>query len=423
MDFENDFGIDDNRFGSTSIDQLNEHVEAAVPQNTSLKEKWAIKLFKDWHAIWKIRMDDKILKVFKDIEEMNSSDLNHTLKYFIADVRKKDGSKFPPRTLKEITAMIQHFCNYKLNRNWSFFNDAEFRDFIKVLDAEMKLSAKEGNVRPAKRAEVISFESEEELWNVGSLGSSNPRQLINTLIYLLGTHCAMRAASEHRNLMYGAQSQLKLTSIDGDEVLQYTESVSKCKNFGIKQSRMEPKQTIIHKNPLREDRCPVRLYKKYVQLRSQNICEAFYLTPLVNSEKSWFKNQPLGIHQIQKVISSLMKTISKDGYYTNTSTRRTAKTRLTVSGIPREISKRKTGHISNIDEVYIERNAMDREMSMAIYGQPQGQQTSAPCLGSGESSPEKETRMANSAHSNEEVGEDKIVVFLTNGNKHVKILI
>ena len=67
----------------------------------------------------------------------------------------------------------------------------------------------------------------------------------------------------------------------------------------------------------------------------------------------WYKNQAFGIHSIQKVTASLMQSIGKAGYFTNTSNRRTAKTRLTLAGIPREISKQKTGHISMADEVYI----------------------------------------------------------------------
>ena len=57
-------------------------------------------------------MRDDTLKVYDDLEYMGASDLSYCLKYFIADVRKQDGSKYPPKTLKGIFATIQHYMNY-----------------------------------------------------------------------------------------------------------------------------------------------------------------------------------------------------------------------------------------------------------------------------------------------------------------------
>ena len=357
----------DNRFGSTSAAILEEHVRSSIPKNTVMKEKWAVKLFQDLHQVWKVRMDDNVLKIYDDIDFMTVSDMNYVMQYFIADVRKKDGSKFPPRTLKEIVSMLQHYCNHNLKRPWSFFKDTEFTDLRRVLDAEMKLSAREGNARPARRSMTISFDDEEQLWRSGALGSSNPRQLVNTLIYLLGTHCALRAAYEHRALNFGERSQLKIEIVDEEEVLQYTECVSKAKNFGLKQSRMDHKQSTVHKNKKHPERCPVELYKKYVKYREDIENESFYLTPMNSVTKNvWCKNQAFGIHSIQKVTASLMQSIGKAGYFTKTSNRRIAKTRFTLAGIPREISKQKTGHISMADEVYIQKDVMGKNRSLAI---------------------------------------------------------
>jgi hypothetical protein len=416
---ESAMAFTDNRFGSTSTATLKEHLESSIPHNTVMKVKWAVKLFQDWHQIWKARLEDDILKIYDDIDYMSASDMNYAMQYFIADVRKKDGSKFPPRTLKEIVAMLQHYCNNNLKRPWSFFKDSEFAEFRRVLDAEMKLSAREGNARPAKRSNIISFEDEEILWTSGALGSSNPRQLLNTLIYLLGTHCALRAASEHRALKFGVQSQLKIECVDGEEVLQYTECVSKAKNFRLKQSRMEHKQTIVHKNKKQHERCPIEIYKKYLECREDIANESFYLTPM-NSIKNniWYKNQPFGIHSIQKVTGNLMKSIGKTGHFTNTSNRRTAKTRLTLAGIPREISKHKTGHISMADEVYIQKDVMEKNMSLAIYGHSKSDFSLENATESRRSS-----LMDNPGEGMPNNNQDKIIVCIENGAKKAKIIL
>ena len=106
---------------------------------------------------------------------------------------------------------------------------------------------------------------EDELWKSGAFGCSNPRQLIDTLIYHIGLHLALRAVDEHRNLEYGPKAQitLKCDYSTGKEYLEYIEQTSKDKTFGIKSSRMGPKAiyTCIYANEENPTRCVVALYK------------------------------------------------------------------------------------------------------------------------------------------------------------------
>ena len=50
----------------------------------------------------------------------------------------------------------------------------------------MRLSAKEGFVKAPKRAEEITRQDENELWETSILGSDTPQQLQETLLYLIG---------------------------------------------------------------------------------------------------------------------------------------------------------------------------------------------------------------------------------------------
>ena len=193
------------RFASTSAAEIENHIQLTVPPNTKSKEKWAIRLFHEWHSRWIANIDDGILKVFKSLDEMDKSDLNYCLKFFIADVRKVNGSKYPPKTLKVLFAMVQHHFNYELKKPWSLFIDKEFLDARRVLDAEMRLSAKEGNVKQVKRPEIITSQDEKELWDRNFLGDDNPKKLQHTFIFMSGLICGLRAASEHYDLRYGEQ--------------------------------------------------------------------------------------------------------------------------------------------------------------------------------------------------------------------------
>lgn len=356
------------RFAINSEKELETHQQIRVPNSTRSKQQSCVRLFKSWHSQWKMRGD--MLKVYDDLEYMGASDLSYCLKYFIADVRKKNGKKYPPKTLKGIYAMIQHYVNYDCKKNWSFFRDPDFKEARDQLDAEMRLSAAEGNVKPTKRADPISFEDEEALWAKGILGSGNPKQLQCTVIYLMGIQLGLRAATEHKALQLGDNSQFQLLEEEDDEVLVYTECVSKNKHHGIQQSRLEPKTIKIFPRKTDQRRCLISLYKEYISHRPPTVRNDFHLACIVNPKSStWYKNQPLGIHSIEKVTKSLMTMLGRKGHFTNTSLRRTSKTRLVEAGIPREVSKKRIGHISNIDEVYVAETSMERQMSMILTGE------------------------------------------------------
>ena len=105
-----------------------------------------------------------------------------------------------------------------------------------VLDAVMKKGAKDGPVKAVKRSKAIEFEDEQKMWDIGTFGSWNPKQLMHTLLYHLGMHLSLRTAQEHRDLEHGESSQIQLiTDKNGCELLvyEYTERSSKNKSFGF----------------------------------------------------------------------------------------------------------------------------------------------------------------------------------------------
>lgn len=365
----NELHVKNLRFARTSEVEIEEHLKERIPPKTKSKQRWCVNLFKTWHSEWKARLDGQ-LKVFDELEEMDNGNLCYCLKFFIADIRKTTGERYPPQTLKSIFYMIQHYLQYDCKRDISLLKSNAFKEARDVLDAEMRFSAKDGNVKVPLRAKAITYDDEEELWNEGILGSENAKQLQETVIFLLGIHCGLRAATEHRALVYGNNSQIKIAEEEGKEVLIYTEAVSKNKHYGIKQARMEPKVVRILPNEKSPERCIISLYKKYVSHRPSNMPDGpFHLGCLENPRNStWYKKQPLGIHQIEKVTQNLMKRLGKEGYYTNTSLRRTSKSRMVAAGIPREITKKRIGHLSKIDTVYIDEHVMERKISDALYG-------------------------------------------------------
>jgi hypothetical protein len=190
------------RFSIVTEENIQKDLESCIPVNTQRKAKWAISLLRKWHDEWKARLDGG-LKVLKDLEEWTDEELNICLRFFLCEARKVNGEPYPPRSLKNLVAMIQWFYNKRLNRQLSIFNDKAFHEARLVLDSQMKKGASQGLLKPKKQAVCISTSDEEEMWKNGAFGSSNPRQLILTLIYHIGMHCSLRASQEHKDLEYG----------------------------------------------------------------------------------------------------------------------------------------------------------------------------------------------------------------------------
>ena len=84
--------------------------------------------------------------------------------------------------------------------NWKLVEGTEFRQVCIVLDNVMK-ERHAANIGTVKhQAQVISFDYENKLWETNVLGDSNPDQLCNTALFLLGMNVSLRACDEHYNL-------------------------------------------------------------------------------------------------------------------------------------------------------------------------------------------------------------------------------
>ena len=87
---------------------------------------------------------------------MSDEELNRNLALFVCEVRKTDGSKYPPNTLHGIVASIQRFLKGK-GKPVRFFNDNKF---VYLRDTTMKESASSGLEMIKKQGEVITLEED-----------------------------------------------------------------------------------------------------------------------------------------------------------------------------------------------------------------------------------------------------------------------
>ncbi|KAK3088193.1 hypothetical protein FSP39_016021 [Pinctada imbricata] len=82
---------------------------------------------------------------------------------------------------------------------------------------------------------------------------------------------------------------------------------------------MQPKVTRAYDDLANPERCIVKMYEKYIQIRPQNEkSTAFYLRPKkYTTPAGWFDDIPVGIHTLQQTVSKLCKSCGFEGYFTN----------------------------------------------------------------------------------------------------------
>ena len=255
---------EESRFGSPlAAKDLEKIVKNAKCKNTENKARWAVGVFCKWQEA-RSKCEQILSK--KSLIAMTNKELSESLSYFIVEVRNEAGGEYRPNTIYELIISIQYYMR-KNGKSVNILEDEVFAKMRSVLDAKMKQLSRQGLGIEKNQADVITTEQEEILWSKGILGCSNPRTLLNTMVYLIGLHFALRAEQEHRNLRFGEESQISLKQdASGRRYLQYTEDVSKTNPGGLQHRKVSAKCTRVYECQNKE-RCIVDLYLKYINAR------------------------------------------------------------------------------------------------------------------------------------------------------------
>ena len=94
------------------------------------------------------------------------------------EVKKLDGSDFPPCTLKDIILGIQ-FCLEMEGYFWCLIDDDSFKSVHFILDNLMMKCTNSGLGNYVCQAQVLSYNDEELMWQMGILESDIPRKFVD----------------------------------------------------------------------------------------------------------------------------------------------------------------------------------------------------------------------------------------------------
>lgn len=314
----------------------------------------------------------------RKLDELPLDELDRLLGHFFVTVRKKDGSLYEPDTLSSFHRSIDRHLTKDLHKTFSILRDMNFTPSRDKLKAARKWLKSQGKGNKPNASEALEQSDVERLWLEGGLGDQTPQQLQHTIWWLLSTQMGTRGCDEHHKFRFG-DFCIKSTS-DGTEFVEFmaergtkTRNGETEKSTGADARMFKPKMWATPQIP---KRCPVALFKTFIQYRPPEMCKPespLYLA--INHRRSehsfWYKNQPLGINQIDKMMKSLVSGTNVTGRKTNHSARKTMVETLCRANIPDSTVMQLSGHKSVQSLNHYKKPSLEQQKSVTFAQQLQ----------------------------------------------------
>ena len=350
-------------FNKISDDKLKQLQTKQIKRRSFAKMQWAFKAYNEWRDN-KLQesYDSRIFEANIDCTEgLKKENVAFSLCKFIPEITKvKDGGPYPGSTLYQFVVSIQRHLNEK-GLPWKLIDSPEFKSVKTVLDNVMKERAQENVGMVKKQAGVMNYKVEDLLWKQNVLGEETPDQLRNTVLFLIGINCRLRAGDEHYDLCRDSPnkpSQLTFKrNEDGVRCLVYSEdTITKTNDGGIDSLKKDRKVRWIHPSN-NVNRCTVHLVDKYMSLcppvTKRSMKPNFYLRSLERTNPAqWYSTQVVGLNTLKKTVGEMLKNTKLDGFFSNHSLRRTGISHLFQAGVPQKLIKEYSGHRSEALDRY-----------------------------------------------------------------------
>ncbi|CAG2188645.1 unnamed protein product [Mytilus edulis] len=264
------------------------------------------------------RLAQDVLELEDRIEERDRAAEQMTTDEFIDQMRNKNTSSINRH-------LTEKHCNINL------IKDKEFKHSRDVLMSKRKLLRQNGKGNKPKKAEPLTKEEIDILYQ---------KKLLGAVCFF-----EMRSRLEHENLRWG-NIDLKTTSA-GEKYLEFTERATKTRSGATSDARAFSPKMFENKG---DPRCPVSLYLMYAGKRPEKMKaddSKFYVG--INNKgygDEWFINQPMGKNTLSNIIKSMTDEAGIQGRKVNHSARKTGITTLIHAGVQNTLVQQHSGHKS-----------------------------------------------------------------------------
>ena len=157
-------GAKSSRFNFDCDDDFEDLSRGYIPPSTAADTAKCVKLFKDWTiernlAYPEDQIPDDILLTD------NAKDLCKWLCRFSAEIRKNDGSRYPPKTIQHYLVGLQRHIREEKRCSFDFMKQSEFVPLKNLLDALYRKLLSEGVGCSSSKTEALTDIDEEKLWS------------------------------------------------------------------------------------------------------------------------------------------------------------------------------------------------------------------------------------------------------------------
>ena len=127
-----------------------------------------INRFEAWH---------KARGINNELENIPENELDHVLQSFFAEIRKSDGTEYEPECLRVMLSAMDRYLRDK-GREYSILKDKMFTSCRKVLNGKAIELREKGMGKRKNKADELTTDEEEQLWQLKVLGDDSPNRLI-----------------------------------------------------------------------------------------------------------------------------------------------------------------------------------------------------------------------------------------------------
>ena len=328
----------------TSESEMMEITKGFVPENTKKSTTWATRVFKEWVLERNVSAEEQCPVDL--VQKPDPKLLNFWLCRFVTEVRKKDGSPYPPRSIHLILAGLQRIVLEISPNAPKFFDqsDSTYRDLRRSCDTIYRELRSQGIGTEINRTPIFTMEEEEKLWDTGVFNINDPVGLQRAVFFYIGKRFCIRGGEEQRKL---GPSQLKRSS--DPDCYMYIEHGSKNRSGGLEQLKVDNKCVPCYAVPEQSPRCLVYLLDLYFDklplFAFQN--DVLYCRPkkCSSSSPTWYEGAPVGKNKLGNMVKEMCLEAGIESK-TNHSLRATGATSLFRSNVPEKIIQSVTGHRS-----------------------------------------------------------------------------
>lgn len=339
------------RFGTFSLENIDTSSKNIKPLNTVRSETY----------IWRQFMEFCDVRKYTLVEGHTEEDLANILQDWAYNMRKKNGTEYKEAVVKTIwnvsAKLLEKYYFEQYNRT---INPFVGNIFSKARVAK-NTKRKELQRLPEKQKQSAAALTIPEIETIArSYNEDTSEGLQKKFFQIVAAELAWRGNEASSCMVEYFQEE---TNNDGSCTgrIKYNPLFSKTTPGGGK--RLTKSKWLIpnEENP---DLCPVRLYKKLISKRTENISiKRFFLCPnrnRTNNDSAWYKNQPVGICELSKWTRLGAEKVgldTKSKKITNHSNRASTVSNLSYAGANLQEIIKITGHASTTSlEPYMKLN-------------------------------------------------------------------